>query len=92
MLELKLLYSKKYMWLLYLYDLIDNNLFQDDDTEDLKIYPNSYIKLSDNSYCQVYTYNIETGIDRQSIRNEEDAQQIIKNIKSIFNSLTFFIK
>ena len=38
--------------------LIDNNLFPNDDTGDLKIYPNSYIKLSDNSYCKVYDYPI----------------------------------
>ena len=38
--------------------LIDNNLFPNDDTGDLKIYPNSYIELSDNSYCIVYDYPI----------------------------------
>lgn len=38
--------------------LIDNNLFLNDDTADFKIYPNSYIKLTDNTYCQVYDYSI----------------------------------
>ena len=56
--------------------LIDNNLFQDDDTKDLKIYPNSYIKLSDNSYCQVYTY---------------DTSIIHDDLKSIFNHRDDFI-
>ena len=56
--------------------LIDNNLFQDDDTKDLKIYPNSYIKLSDNSYCQVYTY---------------DTSIIHEDLKSIFNHRDDFI-
>ena len=39
-------------------DLIDNNLFINDDSEILKIYPNSYIKLSDNTYCKVSNYDI----------------------------------
>jgi hypothetical protein len=52
-------------------DLINNNLFINDDSEILKIYPNSYIKLSDDTYCKVSNYDI-SNIDTE--------------LKSIFNS------
>ena len=44
--------------------LIDNNLLPDDSsTDDLKIYPNSYIKLLDNTYCVVYSYPIDENLE-----------------------------
>lgn len=45
-------------------DLINNNLFLNDDSDILKIYPNSYIKLSDNTYCKVSNYDI-SNIDQE---------------------------
>ena len=64
--------------------LIDNNLFPNDHTGDLKIYPNSYIKLSDNSYCIVNNYVITINDAAEGTADEKITAA--NNLISIFNS------
>ena len=72
--------------------LIDNNLFPDDNTKTLKIYPNSYILLSDNSYCKVSSYDDIDSVFKQqyfNLRNDKiDLSFSDKFDETSFNDLT----
>ena len=73
--------------------LIDNKLFPNDDAGNLIIYPNSYIKLSDNSYCIVYTYPIIQNLKsifngRNDIINLTDSVEKADIFKNAFFDLT----
>ena len=73
-------------------DLIDNNLFLNDDSEILKIYPNSYIKLSDNTYCKVSNYDI-SNIDAELISIFDSGNDLLDfttndKLENTFSDLT----
>ena len=70
--------------------LIDNNLFPDDSsTGVLKIYPNSYIKLLDNTYCVVYSYPINENLEFIFNSRDDDIDLTLnENFENAFFDLT----
>ena len=73
-------------------DLIDNGLFVDNNSSVLKIYPNSYIKLSDDSYCKVSNYDISSIDPEIKLRfnGRDDKLNFTTNdkLKDTFSNLT----